>query len=353
MQSPITNHQLLLAPSSFLLIKITTFIELYWKTFQQDYTPNTLDQFPLVALYALLNADFIIFERNNRITCLQIKIMILLADSGSTKTSWCLVNTADNTSKNCQTSGINPLYQDEESISQMLRDEFSMAVPKDSTIFFYGAGCINQSVNETVKHALSNFFKPVISFVDTDLLAVARALCQDSPGIACIMGTGSNSCYYDGKEIVNQVSPLGYVLGDEGSGAVIGRKFIADLLKNQLPQPIGNKFFNQYALYPHQIIEQVYKKPFPNRFLAQFTKFICDNLDEPCLRQLVKNSFDEFFARNISQYPQAQHMPIHFIGNIALNFEALLRMSADDSGFHVGIIKESPMEGLIRFHQHQ
>jgi glucosamine kinase len=282
-----------------------------------------------------------------------LRDMILIADSGSTKTSWSLVNTRNGSLETCHTSGINPMYQDEETIYKLLQKEFTLIIPDQITLYFYGAGCINHQVNETVNHALIRYFHPAGSFVDTDLMAAARSLCQRSKGIACILGTGSNSCYYDGHEIIRHISPLGYMLGDEGSGAVIGRKFIADLLKNQLPGDIRERFFRTYALTPHQIMEQVYKKPFPNRFLAQFTLFVHNNLQDRAVSNLVKNSFDEFFARNIRQYPEALQMPVHFTGSIAFHFESLLRESALNSGFEIGIITGSPMEGLIRYHLHQ
>jgi glucosamine kinase len=277
--------------------------------------------------------------------------MKLIADSGSTKTSWSLVNSGTKKVDTCQTSGINPLYQDDESIFLLLNQEFSLKLSAPVTLFFYGAGCINPGVNETVRSALSRFFKPEALHINTDLMAAARSLCQDKPGVACILGTGSNSCYYDGREIRRHVSPLGYILGDEGSGAAIGRKFIADLLKNQLPGAIASKFFSIYELTPHQIIEQVYKKPFPNRFLAQFTRFVNDNLQEEAIRKLVASSFDDFFFRNIRQYPEAQRTPIHFTGSIAFHFELLLRESAGKAGFETGHITEAPMEGLVQFHR--
>jgi N-acetylglucosamine kinase-like BadF-type ATPase len=275
--------------------------------------------------------------------------MLLIADSGSTKTTWSLAD-KDTQVQTCSTSGINPLYQDEENILQLLQKEFTLSVPDDTSLYFYGAGCISASVNKTVQGALTRFFNIHSLQVDTDLLAAARALCQDHEGIACILGTGSNSCYYDGRRIVRHVSPLGYMLGDEGSGAVIGRKFIADLLKNQLPANITGKFHAESGYTSADIMEQVYKKPFPNRFLARFTHFILGNIQEEALRNIVKSSFDEFFIRNIRQYPEAKDLPVNFTGSIALHFKSLLCESAEDTGFRIGAIEGSPMEGLLKFH---
>ncbi len=276
--------------------------------------------------------------------------MILIADSGSTKTEWRLIDNNSNPLASCITTGINPMYQHGEAILKMLHQEFSLSVEEPLEIFFYGAGCISHNVNRIVLTALNSFFNCQTVTVDTDLLGAARSLCGDSEGIACILGTGSNSCYYNGREIASNVSPLGYILGDEGSGAVIGRKFIADVLKNQLPEHIVTSFFDTCKLSRQQIMEQVYKKPFPNRFLAQFTGFIHRNLHEPELYNLVKTSFAEFFSRNVSQYTGAHQLPVNFTGSVAFHFSALLREIAEKEGYSIGSITENPMEGLIRYH---
>jgi N-acetylglucosamine kinase-like BadF-type ATPase len=256
-------------------------------------------------------------------------------------------------SSTVQTSGINPVYQDSDNILSLLTAELDDGSFQPSGIFFYGAGCINDSVNNIVRSALEKFFNCSNITIGTDLLAAAHALCQDQPGIACILGTGSNSSYYNGRQIVHNVSPLGYILGDEGSGAVMGKKLVADVLKNQVPQQIRDKFLKAYDLTPHEIIERVYKKPFPNRFLAQFSRFIYENLGDDSMRQLVKSSFTEFFKRNISQYPEAHSMEIHFTGSVAFYFAALLREVSDELGYLTGKITQSPSEDLIRYHLKQ
>jgi glucosamine kinase len=276
--------------------------------------------------------------------------MILIADSGSSKTEWCLVNTETGQSETCITAGVNPLYQDEESIYRMLQKEFTLRFTVLGGIFFYGAGCINDGVKDIVRTALNRNFRCLSITVHSDLMAAARSLCQNREGIACILGTGSNSCYYNGHEIARHVSPLGYILGDEGSGAVIGRNFMADLLKKQLPDLVAERFFQQYNLTPDQVIEHVYKAPYPNRFLAQFTRFILENLSEPSLKSLVKESFREFFARNIRQYPEAKRLPVNFTGSVAWHFRELLIESARESGFVTGLITPAPMKGLVDYH---
>lgn len=225
--------------------------------------------------------------------------MILIADSGSTKTDWRLISEKEEV-KSVSTPGINPFYQTEEEIenqiSTLLYPELmGFSVKK---IFFYGAGCAFEDKKQIVKNAISVSFPKAQIEIESDLLAAARGLFLKEKGIACILGTGSNSCFYDGKNIIHNVSPLGFILGDEGSGAVLGKKFAADCLKNQLPEKLKDKFLKQYDLTPAQIIESVYKKPFPNRFLAQFTRFLSENIAEPSIYNIVFDSFTEFF------YPQ-------------------------------------------------
>jgi glucosamine kinase len=276
--------------------------------------------------------------------------MILIADSGSTKTEWRLVDPKTKETGFGNTSGINPLYQQKHEIIQLLQQELSLRIENEVDIHFYGAGCISPHVNDIVISSLNSVFPGASVTIETDMMAAARSLCQSNEGIACILGTGSNSCYYDGTKIASNISPLGYVLGDEGSGAVIGKRFIGDLLKNQLPKSITQRFFEQYDFTPAQIVESIYKKPFPNRFLAQFTRFIHDHVHEPALENLVKNCFNEFFNRNIRQYAQAERLPVHFTGSVAFIFKDLLMESAAECGFVTGIITKSPMEGLIRYH---
>ena len=182
------------------------------------------------------------------------------------------------------------------------------------------------------------------------MLAAARGLCGHQPGIACIMGTGSNSCYYDGKNIVSNVSPLGFILGDEGSGAVLGKLLVGDILKNQMTPGLKEKFLEQYNLTPAEIIDRVYRQPFPNRFLASFSPFLVEHLDEPAIRELVLNSFKKFLKRNVMQYDY-QHARVHFIGSVAFYYKELLSEACKAMGIHLGTIIKSPMEGLIKFHE--
>lgn len=275
--------------------------------------------------------------------------MILIADSGSTKTDWCMVENGEPVLR-FQTRGTNPFFQTEEEIRKEIETGLLPAL-KDyvpSVVYFYGAGCAFPEKNEMIRRAI-NQYVPVSVEVGSDLLAAARALCGDRPGIACIMGTGSNSCYYDGKEIVKNVSPLGFILGDEGSGAVLGKLLIGDVLKDQLPSALKEQFLAQYELTPTLIMDRVYRQPFPNRFLAGFSPFILEHLDEPAIWELVTRSFLAFFTRNVKQYDYLE-LPVHLVGSVAWHYQDILKDIAFDLGICLGTIAQSPMEGLVRYY---
>ncbi len=276
--------------------------------------------------------------------------MILVADSGSTKTTWCISGGPDTEEMCCTTAGINPFLQSPDEISQTLEAEFTLQRGPYSAIFFYGAGCANPQKNEEVRRPLGHFFQAERIYVESDLMAAARSLCGNRPGIAAIMGTGSNSCYYNGSKIVRHVSPLGYILGDEGSGTVLGRKLLSDVLKNQLPEQVREDFYKKYRLEPAEILEHVYRKPFPNRFMARFTHFLAEHTGNPAVYRLISESFSEFFNRNIRQYPEAETMPVNVTGSIGWHFKDILVRSADEAGFSTGIITRAPMEGLLNYH---
>ncbi|MCB9071365.1 MAG: ATPase [Prevotellaceae bacterium] len=275
--------------------------------------------------------------------------MILIADSGSTSTNWVLVEHGKSI-QSLFTPGINPFYQTPEEIAGEIATLTLNVKPSSvKAIYFYGAGCVADKI-EMVKHAIAQSFTQSQIYVESDLVAAARGLLQHEAGIACILGTGSNSCFYDGKNIVSNVSPLGFILGDEGSGAVLGKKFIADCLKNQLPEELKNKFLTTFGLTANDIINHVYRKPFPNRYLAQFTPFLAENMAEPAIYNLIFDSFTDFFVRNVMQYPNFEEYPVSFVGSIAYYFKDILEVVAFELGITLGEIKQSPLEGLVAFH---
>lgn len=278
--------------------------------------------------------------------------MILIADCGSTKIDWCIVDNG-RLQKQIFTTGINAVMLTEEEIRQRIADELVPHIssyPVDS-VYFYGAGCLSDEVCGNVARAIrANLPSARDVEVHSDLLAAARALCGHEEGVAAILGTGSNSCYYDGVNIVDNVSPLGYILGDEGSGAVLGRQLIGDVLKRQLPLDLCDKFLSQYELDRLTIIRRVYKEPAANRFLASVTPFLSENIDNPEVSKLVVDSFRSFFVRNVMQYEAATRLPIGFVGSIAYHFEPQLEIAADSCGLRIGTVLKTPMPGLIDFH---
>ena len=278
--------------------------------------------------------------------------MILIADCGSTKTDWCLLDGGE-IKKRIFTGGMNAVMLTGEEISGRIASELMPQLgdePIDS-VFFYGAGCLAEEVCDNVRRAIAhNISSARLIEVDTDLLAAARALCGRSAGIACIMGTGSNSCFYDGDKIVDNVSPLGFILGDEGSGAVLGKILVGDVLKNQLPADLCRKFLDKYELDRLTIIRRVYREPQANRFLASVTPFLLENITHPAIHELVVNSFKAFFRRNVLQYERARQLTVNFVGSIAWYYRDLLGEAASAMGCTVGKIIKSPMDGLIAYH---
>ena len=279
--------------------------------------------------------------------------MILIADSGSTKTHWCLVSDGKIV-REIFTGGINPYYQTDMEIIALLDEQL---IPKLENvdidrICFYGAGCLYPDKKILVGRGLVRFFGNSMIEIQSDLLGAARSLFQHEKGIACILGTGSNSCYYDGKEITQNISPLGYILGDEGSGAVLGKLFLADCLKNQLPLELKEKFLARYELTPEIILDNVYKKPFPNRYMARFTPFLSENIEEPSVFNLVYDSFDAFLIRNIMQYP-LEDIRVGCIGSVGYYFRDTLEIAASERRIEISEIVQSPMAGLIKFHDPQ
>lgn len=276
--------------------------------------------------------------------------MILIADSGSTKTDWCVVHQGTSVQQ-ITTKGMNPFFQTEAEMSKAIAEMLCPQLPDIDWdgIYFYGAGCIPEKQAIVHQAISSQLHAHGIIEIHSDMQGAARALCGHKPGIACIMGTGSNSCFYDGNNITSNVSPLGYILGDEGSGAYLGKLLVGDLLKNQLPSALKEEFLHRYQLTAAEIIERVYRKPFPNRFLANLSPFIAEHLDEPALYQLVLKSFQSFIQRNVQQYDYVNH-PVHFVGSIAWHYQDILKEAALQTNIRLGTVLKSPLSGLIRYH---
>lgn len=276
--------------------------------------------------------------------------MILIADSGSTKTDW-LVADGGQRMLQIATQGINPFHQDGDAIEAVIDGELlpKMGDLSPDGIYFYGSGCREDKV-ELMCGIIGRAF-PLSRKIEAhgDLLAAARAVCGNREGIACIMGTGANSCLYDGKRVVENTPPLGYILGDEGSGAVLGKLFVNALFKGQLPEELRDKWFDETGLTLNIIINKVYREPLANRFLASMSKFIAQHISHPVLEEMVTENFREHFRRNVNQY-RRKDLEVGAIGSIAYYYRRQLEKAAGDEGYKLGKVMRSPMDGLLAYH---
>lgn len=279
----------------------------------------------------------------------------LIADAGSSKTSWCLLSNDGQDEQYLDTKGINPATQTSGYIADILDKELipeienSLKATSELEIHFYGAGCIPEVIPR-IKEILSQIHPCTEVYVYSDLMGAARALCGTKEGIACILGTGSNSGLYDGDEIIRHTPSLGYILGDEGSGAILGKKIVSNILKGYAPDALRRMFFETYHLTESQIIHKVYKEPGGNRFLASFTPFLHEYRNDPYVHEFLVNSFEEFFSKNIERYNR-NDLKINFVGSIAFYFQEELKEAAERLNFQVGKIVKAPIYDMVIYHR--
>ena len=276
--------------------------------------------------------------------------MILIADSGSTKTDWCVAKDGF-TVKRFTTQGINPYHQDERRINGIVLDELlpQTGEYKLKKIVFYGSGCRDETI-PTLKNILYSAFNNNVEVeIYSDLLGAARAICGHEEGIACILGTGSNSCLYDGKKIVGNIPPLGYILGDEGSGATLGKIFINEIFKNSRMYDLKKEFLQVLKMTEGDIIDRVYRQPMANRFLASLAPFIHSHIERHEVNEIVTENFRQFLLKNVKRYHR-DDLQVSFIGSIAWHFKSQLLQSALEENVYVGSVEKSPMDGLLRYH---
>ena len=275
---------------------------------------------------------------------------ILIADSGATKSEWCLVNRKKR--ETVFTQGISPYFLNSAQIESVLRNELLPALGKrlPEQIFYYGTGCANPANARMVQKALKAVFPDTSIAVTHDLMAAARSTSGRSKGISCILGTGSNSCYYNGKSIVKNSPGLGYVLGDEGSGAYLGKKLLQYYLYDVFDEELKYKFDLAYKTNNIEILENVYRKPLPNRYLASFTLFLRDNRGHYMIENIVEDGLNDFFFQHLCKYRESWKLPIHFVGGVAYGFQDVLRELCSTYQFELGTILQNPMEGLVRYH---
>lgn len=277
--------------------------------------------------------------------------MILIADSGSSKTDWRVIHHDGKISQH-RGVGFNPYYQTAQEMGAEMKDVFLTSLKLEiRQVYFYGAGCSAEDKINQVKLAISTVFEDAEVHVDHDLEAAARATCGHQPGIACIIGTGSNSCDYNGKKIVDSRPAPGFILGDEGGGAYIGRRLLMDFIHDEMPQTIKEQIINRFHLDYATILENVYRKPFPNRYMASFCPFLTEFKSDNYCYRLFYNAFQDFFKKYVFKYQDYAEKPVNFVGSIAYYNSDILRKAAIDAGIQVNKIIETPIAGLTLYHQ--
>lgn len=277
--------------------------------------------------------------------------MILIADSGSSKTDWRVIG-KDGKISQYRGVGFNPYYQTSEEMATQMRHEFLMNLENEvKEIFYYGAGCSVQTRKDEVEKALRTIFSKAKIKVDHDLAAAAKATCGHQEGIACILGTGSNSCDYDGENIIDTKPAPGYILGDQGGGGYVGRKFLMDFINDEMPKEIKEEVEEKLKINLATIQEHVYRQPFPNRYMASFCRFITEHKSNPYCYMLFYNSFLDFFKVHVMKYKNYRDKQVNFVGSIAYYNSDILRKAASDSQISTNLIIESPISGLTLYHQ--
>lgn len=274
----------------------------------------------------------------------------LIADSGSSKTVWCLLE--GKKKKMVTTQGISPYFLTTDQIKDILTKELFPKIKSKlpGEIYYYGTGCSNPGNVKSVKQALKKVFPSAKLEVDHDLMGAAKALCGKEAGVACILGTGSNSCYYNGKKIVKNSPGLGFILGDEGSGAYLGKKVVQHFLYNTFDPDLMDRFNAKFNTNSVEILEAVYKQPLPNRYLSNFVIFLVENRGHYMIENIIEDSFNDFFFNHLYKYKETWTQPIHFIGSVAYGFKDVLKDMCENYELQLGRVLKHPMDGLVKFH---
>lgn len=275
---------------------------------------------------------------------------ILIADSGFTKTDWRLIQ-KDGSIEQARTAGINPYYQSEEEMLRVIKDLHAQIPDKIDEIFYYGTGCSSGVNRKKIADLLAKYYPTATIDVNHDLLAAGRSLCGEKPGIACIIGTGTNSCFYDGDKITHNVPSLGWAIADEGGGTYLGKMLVTDYYRKDMPAHLRETFKETFGLTKDKFLTHIYQEPMPGRFLASFAKFIGQHIAEPYMHQLVATGFETFITKNVMKYEGFDQVPVHFTGSVAYYFSGILRNIAQSKGITVGVISEYPIAGLTLFHK--
>jgi len=282
--------------------------------------------------------------------------MILIADSGATTTDWGLLNSNLTVNKYIKTAGLNANYLTDLEIYTILFNELkphilSPIAEKITHVFFYGSGCSTEEKQQKIKNQIVKIIPNAAVSVYHDILGAAVSLCGNDMGIVCILGTGSNACFYDGKNIKKTLLSLGYFLGDEGSGTHIGKKMLYAYLKNKMPQDIYHLFYSTYKKQPEDMVAEMYAAPKVGAYLAQFAHFASENVHIPYIQNTVKECFNDFLREQVAQFDEAKHLPLGFVGSIAAVFHKELKSVVDEFGYTLGKIIQNPINGLVEFYQ--
>jgi glucosamine kinase len=274
----------------------------------------------------------------------------LIADSGATKAEWVLVG--EGRKKTIFTQGISPYFLDTAQVGQLVDQELKQKIKNVEVdeVYYYGTGCSNAENAKSIKKALQKLFTGAKIEVNTDLMAAARAVCGDQKGIAAILGTGSNSCYFNGKNILKNSPGLGYVLGDEGSGAYLGKKVIQYYLYNTFDDDLRALFDAKFVTSQVEILDNVYKQPLPNRYLAGFTMFLAENRGHYMIENIIEDGLNDFFFQHLCKYNEVWKYPVNFVGSVADGFKDVIQQLCSSYEFELGNILKNPMQGLVKYH---
>lgn len=279
--------------------------------------------------------------------------MIAIADSGSTKTDWVILDENHEEVFRTGTIGFNPYHIDAESIDKEINknEELKKVADKIKEVYFYGAGCSADFLKEIVKEGFRNFYKNANILVDHDLHAACYAVYRGTPAIVCIMGTGSNACYFDGEQVKEATPSLAYILGDEGSGSYMGKKLLHAYFSKKMPQHIADKFHETYHLTISELNVNVYQKPLANAYLASFSKFVYEHKSEPFMQNLIYTSMKDFFENQVIPIPEARSSEVNFIGSVAHYYEDIIRSAASEFHLQVGHIVRKPIDNIVDYHK--
>ncbi|SHG90015.1 N-acetylglucosamine kinase [Pedobacter caeni] len=275
--------------------------------------------------------------------------MILVADSGSSKTDWMGYSPEETIS--FSTQGINPYFLNAHDIFKLFskKKEIASYAEKVKEIYFFGAGCSSPDKVEVISNGISSFFTQAYVSVEHDLIGSAYATCGDQKGLTCILGTGSNISYYDGKNVHSGSHGLGYVLGDEGSGTFFGRKLITSYLYGNMPAELSAKFAQDYQIDKETVVTNLYQKSSPNTYLASISRFMAEHTDHPFIVNILREGFQEFVDSNIKDYANYKSLDCHFVGSIAFYYQDILREVCLNNEVRVGKIYQKPIEGIYNY----